>query len=194
MRTDGEATRARIMAAARKEFAAHGLAGARVDRIASEARASKERLYAYFGDKRSLFAAVLTENLQETTEQVPRDVEDLPGFVGAMFDHAVEEPEHLRMLDWARLEEEPELLPQRPCGRPGPRNEDIVRAQEKGIIDGHWNPDDLMTLLFSMATAWTQSPETLFTGKSETCTESRARRRAAAIEAACRLLEPRPQV
>ncbi len=193
MRSDGEATRARILAAARIEFARHGLAGARVDRIAAEAKASKERLYAYFGDKRSLFTAVLRDNLQETTDQVSGDATDLPGFVGAMFDHAADEPEHLRMLDWARLEEEPNLLPPTPCGRPGPTNEDIIAAQEQGLIDPSWNPDELMSLLFSLATAWAQSPETLFTGRSDETAESRDRRRKAAVAAACRLLEPRPQ-
>ncbi|MCC3265089.1 TetR family transcriptional regulator [Arthrobacter gengyunqii] len=193
MRSDGEATRARIMAAARTEFARHGLAGARVDRIASEAKASKERLYAYFRDKRSLFAAVLRDNLQETTAQIPKDASDLPGFVGAMFDHAVEKPEHLRMLDWARLEQEPNVLLPTPCGRPGPLNEDIVIAQKQGVIDPSWDPDELMVLLFSLATAWAQSPETLFTGKPDGTAKSRQQRRDAAVAAACRLLEPRPQ-
>ncbi|MCC3292185.1 TetR/AcrR family transcriptional regulator [Arthrobacter sp. zg-Y1110] len=188
MRTDGEATRARILAAARKEFAQYGLAGARVDRIAEEARASKERLYAYFGGKSALFAAVLATNLQETTDQVPRDALDLPGFVGALYDHAVEHPEHLRMLDWARLEGAPEVLA--PCSRPGPSSADIAAAQAQGIIDPAWDPDDLMTLLFSLATAWAQSPELLYTGRTEDSEAARERRRQAAITAACRLLAP----
>lgn len=197
MRTDGEATRARILAAARTEFARYGLAGARVDRIAAEARASKERLYAYFGDKRSLFTAVLAVNMQETTDRIPRDARDLPGFVSAMFDHATENPDHLRMLDWARLENEPGLAPQTPCGRPGPAVEDIVRAQEQGIIDPAWDPDDLIILLLSLATAWAQSPhslftgETLFTGEPEDASGAQ-RRRDAAVAAACRILAPEP--
>lgn len=197
MRTDGEATRARILAAARTEFARHGLAGARVDRIAAEARASKERLYAYFGDKRSLFTAVLAVNMQETTDRIPRDARDLPGFVSAMFDHATENPDHLRMLDWARLENEPGLAPQTPCGRPGPVTEDIVRAQEQGIIDPAWDPDDLIILLLSLATAWAQSPHSLFTGESLFAGEPEdasgaQRRRDAAVAAACRILAPEP--
>lgn len=192
MRSDGEATRDRILEAARTEFARHGLAGARVDRIAAEARASKERLYAYFGDKRSLFSAVLALNMQETTDRIPRDALDLPGFVGAMFDHAAQNPDHLRMLDWARLENEPGLAPQSPCGRPGPSTEDVVRAQAEGSIDASWDPDDLMTLLLSLATAWAQSPQSLFTGKPQEAADSRNRRRNAAVAAACRLMEPRP--
>ena len=190
MRTDGEATRARILAAARTEFARYGLAGSRVDRIAADARASKERLYAYFGDKRALFAAVLALNMQETKDRIPGDVMDLPGFVGAMFDHATHNPDHLRMLDWARLEGAQELLPQRPCGRPGPAVEDVARAQAEGIIDPSWDPHDLVTLLFSVASAWAQSPEVLFTGETAASHSSRERRREAAVAAACRLLAP----
>ncbi|WP_342024573.1 TetR family transcriptional regulator [Arthrobacter citreus] len=190
MRTDGEATKARILAAARTEFARYGLAGSRVDRIAADARASKERLYAYFGDKRALFAAVLALNMQETKDRIPGDVTDLPGFVGAMFDHATQNPGHLRMLDWARLENEPGLAPQTPCGRPGPGTEDVIRAQASGIIDSRWDPDDLITMLLSLATAWAQSPEFLFTGESDVKDESKSRRRAAAVAAACRLIGP----
>ena len=38
---DAQATKRRLLAAATAEFAAHGLAGARVDRIAAAARANK---------------------------------------------------------------------------------------------------------------------------------------------------------
>ena len=58
MRSAGEATRDRILAAAKDEFATYGLAGARINRIAAQARASKDRLYAYFASKEELFAAV----------------------------------------------------------------------------------------------------------------------------------------
>jgi AcrR family transcriptional regulator len=53
------ATRARILAAARVEFSAKGLAGARVDEIAARAGANKRMLYAYFGNKEELWLAVL---------------------------------------------------------------------------------------------------------------------------------------
>ncbi|MCR0984590.1 TetR/AcrR family transcriptional regulator [Roseomonas populi] len=54
-----EATRQRILDAALTEFAAHGLAGARVDEIAARAGANKRMLYAYFGNKEDLWVAVL---------------------------------------------------------------------------------------------------------------------------------------
>jgi TetR/AcrR family transcriptional regulator len=54
-----DATRRRILAAATSEFAAKGLAGARVDEIAERARVSKRMLYHYFGHKDALWLAVL---------------------------------------------------------------------------------------------------------------------------------------
>jgi AcrR family transcriptional regulator len=58
---DAEATRRRILAAARREFARNGLGGARIDRIASRAEANKRMIYHYFGGKEALFTAVVEE-------------------------------------------------------------------------------------------------------------------------------------
>src|ERR1700755_3624086 len=54
-----EESRAAILHAAAKEFAAHGIAGARTDAIAREARVNKALLYYYFKDKETLYGAVL---------------------------------------------------------------------------------------------------------------------------------------
>jgi AcrR family transcriptional regulator len=56
---DAERTRAAILDAATREFARHGLGGARVDRIAAKASINKRMLYHYFGAKEALFLAVL---------------------------------------------------------------------------------------------------------------------------------------
>ncbi len=56
---DAEATKARILAAAKREFAKNGLGGARVDVIAEKARANKRMIYHYFGSKEGLFQTVL---------------------------------------------------------------------------------------------------------------------------------------
>jgi len=52
-------TRARILDAALSEFAAHGLAGARTEQIASAAGVNKALLYYYFESKEKLYAAAL---------------------------------------------------------------------------------------------------------------------------------------
>jgi AcrR family transcriptional regulator len=56
---DPEGMRLRILAAAKQEFANHGLAGARVDRIAAKADANKRMLYYHVGNKEDLYLAVL---------------------------------------------------------------------------------------------------------------------------------------
>jgi TetR/AcrR family transcriptional regulator len=56
---DAERTKRALLDAAEVEFAAKGLAGARVDVIAEEASANKRMLYYYFGSKQALYMAVL---------------------------------------------------------------------------------------------------------------------------------------
>ena len=56
---DAEGTKARILDAAKKEFARSGLGGARVDVIADKAHANKRMIYHYFGSKEGLFQTVL---------------------------------------------------------------------------------------------------------------------------------------
>lgn len=61
------ATRERILDAASSVFAEHGFAGARVDEIARRAGVNKAMLYYHVGDKRALYAAVLTRNLERVS-------------------------------------------------------------------------------------------------------------------------------
>jgi AcrR family transcriptional regulator len=56
---DADATRADILRVAATEFAAKGLAGARIDEIAEKTRSSKRMIYYYFGSKEGLYLAVL---------------------------------------------------------------------------------------------------------------------------------------
>jgi AcrR family transcriptional regulator len=103
---DAEATKARILDAASAEFAEHGIAGARVDRIAAAADANKSLIYAYFGNKDGLFDAVFEALVASTVEAVPIDAENLPDFAGRIFEHRLEHPELPRLVDWDRLERE----------------------------------------------------------------------------------------
>jgi AcrR family transcriptional regulator len=60
-RLDPERTRQAILAAAREEFAQHGLSGARVDAIAARTNTVKRMIYYYFGSKEGLYLAVLED-------------------------------------------------------------------------------------------------------------------------------------
>ncbi len=68
---DAERTQQAILAAAEKEFANKGLAGARVDIIAERAGANKRMLYYYFNSKENLYLAVL-ERVYGAMRQVER--------------------------------------------------------------------------------------------------------------------------
>lgn len=58
---NAEDTQKRILKAAKREFARHGLGGARVDVIADRAKINKRMIYHYFGSKKLLFQRVLEE-------------------------------------------------------------------------------------------------------------------------------------
>jgi AcrR family transcriptional regulator len=68
-RRNPEETKERIFKAATKIFAKRGFDGARVDRIAAEARINKQLLYHYFGSKDELFTAVLERAYQDIRRQ-----------------------------------------------------------------------------------------------------------------------------
>ncbi|TFB68122.1 TetR/AcrR family transcriptional regulator [Cryobacterium glaciale] len=160
MARDGADPQARILEAARTEFAAYGLAGGRIDRIAKRASASKERLYAYYSNKERLFLEVLELNLREFASDAVLTDHDVPAFAGALFDHAVLHGDHLRMIDWARLESDGTWRPALEVML-GYRDEQVRRirlAQEAGRVDAAWDPVELMTLIFGIASAWVHEP------------------------------------
>ncbi len=88
-----EESRASILQAAAKEFAELGIAGARTDAIAREARVNKALLYYYFEDKETLYGAVLDDAFSGMRSRVFQVLDsDLPprekivAYVGAYFD------------------------------------------------------------------------------------------------------------
>lgn len=64
---DPEQTKNRLIEVASKMMADHGVAGLRVDRVASLAKINKRMIYHYFGDKEGLAAKVLEQQLLAIT-------------------------------------------------------------------------------------------------------------------------------
>lgn len=94
-----EESRAAILQAAVREFAEHGIAGARTDAIAQAAGVNKALLYYYFEDKEMLYRAVLDRVFSGLKERVfgalegeasPR--ERILTYVGAYFDYIAAHP------------------------------------------------------------------------------------------------------
>jgi AcrR family transcriptional regulator len=133
---DAEATKARIFEAATAEFAAYGIAGARVDRIAQNAQANKQLIYAYFGDKKKLFYKVLDQTLLEVAASVSTGITDLDKWVDEHIDYHQQHPELLRLLMWEALEvpQDETCRSEERAARYGLKKEKIVDAQELGVV------------------------------------------------------------
>src|SRR3979411_1488024 len=107
---DPEGMRLRILEAAKQEFAAHGLAGARVDRIAAEAGANKRMLYYHVGNQEELYLVVLEcvyekirveeRGLDLEHLDPPQAIEPLIGFTWNYF---LRNPEFLALLNTENL-------------------------------------------------------------------------------------------
>jgi TetR/AcrR family transcriptional regulator len=100
-----EETREAILHAALKEFAQEGVAGARTDAIARAAGVNKALLYYYFGDKETLYGAVLDTVFSGLSEAVlaaldsrtePR--EKILAWAAAHFDYVAHSPVAPRLV------------------------------------------------------------------------------------------------
>jgi AcrR family transcriptional regulator len=107
---DPEGMRLRILEAAKQEFAAYGLAGARVDRIAAKAGANKRMLYYHVGNKEDLYLAVLEGAYEKIrVEERGLDLEHLdpPEAIKRLIDftwnYFLRNPEFLALLNTENL-------------------------------------------------------------------------------------------
>jgi len=190
MPRDSAATRRRLLDSAREEFTARGIAGARVDRIASAANANKAQIYHYFGDKDGLFDAVLEGFTQEAVGAVPIDADDLPGYAARLFDYHFDHPHLLRLVTWARLE-----------GRTTPSTQDqratsylyradaIKQAQQAGTVTNALNASQILDMIESLAVGWTTTARGLVADTRKLNRERKAYR-ASIAEAVQRIVRP----
>ena len=145
---DAEATKARILQAAKAEFARVGLAGARVDEIAELAQANKRMIYHYFGNKEGLFRAVLedaylgirtAEQELNLTELPARDA--LEKLVEFTWTYYLENPEFIRLVNSANLHQGRHLEGSEPLRTASRQYIDLIRRiLERGVSEGVFRP------------------------------------------------------
>lgn len=191
---DANDTRRRIFDAAVAEFAAHGSAGARMDRIATRAAANKESIYRYFGTKEELLRRVLNQYLDERGEELLPTTDDLAAYVADCLAHFAEHPEFLRLSQWEALESGADLdsgtLEHRAHHYQQKLNA-ITAQQRAGNIDPELDPRHLLLVLNSLASYWLLMPQIVRIVLGELPdAEARVRYQAFVAECVSRLLTP----
>ena len=148
---DKEATKAKLLEAALTEFATHGIAGARVDRIAAKAGCNKAMIYAYFGSKEDLFEEVLKIQIARVIEAVPITPDDLPGYAGRLFDTYERQPELLRLAGYHRLENGFEAISKAEGDAHVEKVAAIAEAQRAGRLPAEFEAEELLSLVVHMS-------------------------------------------
>jgi AcrR family transcriptional regulator len=110
VRRDPGRTRARILGAARIEFARRGLGGARVDQITARAGSNKRMIYYYFGNKEALFLAALEsayEHIRKAEQSLKLTdldpVEGIRRLVQFTWEYYLAHPEFITLLNSENL-------------------------------------------------------------------------------------------
>ena len=105
---DPEATKARILAAAVREFSAKGISGARVDAIAARAKVNKRMLYYYFESKEGLFREILRRRLAEGAAKLQASNVADPDRLAERTARLPGQREYTRLTMWEALETNPD--------------------------------------------------------------------------------------
>ncbi|MEV6303078.1 TetR family transcriptional regulator [Actinoplanes sp. NPDC051861] len=183
MRTrDPDRKREQLLQAALEEFAAHGVAGARVDRLAKRAGISAGLVYSFYDNKDGLFEAVFDLIVEQTVTAVPIDAEDLGEYAGRLYDAGSAHPDVLRFVAWYQLERG-DTVTRRASSSAAMAGKvaAIAEAQRRGAVTDRVAPGEILALVLALANMW-QLREPEFLDLVEA-----GRRRAAVVDAVRRL-------
>lgn len=157
---DAKRSQGIILAAARDEFAEHGLGGARMDRIAERAKLNKRLIYYYFTSKDDLFLAVLegtyadiraAEMQLHLTDLAPAQaIRRLTEFT---WNYCLQHPEFITLLNTANLHQARHLTKsERVREMNSPLIQTLGEILERGRIGGVFRGGiDPMQLYISIA-------------------------------------------
>ena len=190
---NSRATKELLLQAATVEFAEHGLAGARIDRIAERAGANKRLLYVYFGDKDELFAAVLQHQVGKLAEETPLVDGDLVTYAGTRFDYLLAHPETARLAAWRRFEADHHTASEVQGYQA--KVDAVATAQREGHLDDSLPAADLFAMVLRITESWLDAPPALLAtvpADQARSPKRLAEHRAALIEAVRRITTPRP--
>lgn len=153
-RRDADQTQAAIVEAAVTEFAAKGLAGARVDAIAKLTATSKHMIYYYFGSKEGLYRAALEHaysKFRMAEEAIDYEqmsaVAALSAFIGQSFDFHFASPEYIRIIMGENINNGDHMAEVYGLERRRGVLESMAAIIERGVASGQFRSDiDMLQL------------------------------------------------
>lgn len=161
--------------------------------IATRAGINKERLYNYFGDKASLFSAVLSDELAALAQSVGRPsggMEEVGEFAGRTFDYYQSHQYLARLLLWEGLSGVPAVDEAERAEHYRTKVAQYRAAVDDGRLPPDVQADHLVLQIIALAAWWFCVPQLarMITGVDPDSAEERARRRASVVAAASRLV------
>ena len=157
---DPDATRLRILDAAKSEFARKGLGGARVDDIAAKAKINKRMLYHYFGNKEELFRRTLEDaygsfRAAEAELRIEQDepITALKRLMTFTWEYYLSNPEFITLVNSENLHKARHI---RKSEKMDAMNKPFVARMktllERGVAQGQFRPDlDPVQILIALS-------------------------------------------
>jgi TetR/AcrR family transcriptional regulator len=147
---DAERTRAALLDAALTEFAAKGLAGARVSEIAERAGVNKQLISYYFGGKDGLYQALVARWLEEEARFAGPEL-PLDEIVVQYLQANIRLRDIMRMFLWSGLTYDPAADPPEPGTDVPDDIADLRRRQAEGELADDLDPAFVLLLFMAAA-------------------------------------------
>jgi AcrR family transcriptional regulator len=156
---DPEAKKLQLLLAALAEFAEHGGAGARIDRIAKRAGVSAGLVYSFYHGKEDLFEGVFAAILEYSVTEIPIDADDLPGYAVRLMEANEEHPDVARFMRWYQMERGLSPTSRSTITRTMKTKVAAVRdAQKRGTVTDRLDAGQILALVITLGCMW-QDPD-----------------------------------
>lgn len=156
-----ESTKQKILTAARQLFVEHGFAGTSMGKIAKLAGVNHSLLFHYFGNKENLWLAVkqtIAKDADQRSKMLPDINLNFKDFLRELIIKSIrfyrDNPDIVRMINWQRLEYNPELKIGVTISSEVQQWIDALKYyQKKGDIHRKMKPEFIMTLILSIVSS-----------------------------------------
>ena len=157
---DGEDTRQRVLAAAEELFAKNGFAGTSLGEISERCGISDGLILHHFTSKRNLYRQVQEKLVNQYADlmMAARDSTSTPldlmrQTLLTSFNYWKQDSAYQRISDWAFLEGQTDFTEKEASFTAG-LAQGVARLQKEGLIDNHYSPVVLLTMVIGPIKFW----------------------------------------